>query len=192
MGPGSISSSPQPLAGKHEMRILRPQDLDGELSTLRLKEESIDNYIKITEEELAKRDKRCRMFVKLTDGAGNAVKPMAVASLIGMGFNPLWGLGLFASIATLATAFVFRKHLGDENVKLMKAHHDLQSLQTMKVQLEHQIAPLERQKRELDWIKKAAELANDLHHKESSSISIDDDYIIIGGIKLKRETENLP
>jgi hypothetical protein len=191
MGPGTIGSSGLPPEAGHTMRLLRPQDLDGEIEALRLKEESIDNYIKVAEEELARRDKRCRMFVKLTDGAGNAVKPMAVASLIGMGFNPLWGLGLLASIATLATAFVFRKHLYDENTHLLKAHNDLQSLQDIKLQLEHQKAPLERQKKELDWLKKAAELAQDLHKDESSTISIDDEFVVIGGIKLKREKEDV-
>ncbi len=189
MGPGHIGSSPYRADSIHEKGVIRHigiHDLDRELQNVKLKEESTDAYIKATKEELALHDKRARRYVKLTDYAGNSVKPLAVASLIGMGINPLFGL--IGSIAVLATAFVFRNHLYKENASLQRAHTRLNELEQLKVEISHQKSPLERMQKELEWVKKAAEIAQDLH--KNDDITVEDGYLEIGGIKLEINRNN--
>jgi hypothetical protein len=170
---------------------ITPEEVASRLEGLQLREESCDEYIARTKSDIEKRDKQARKFVRLTDFAGNAVKPIAIASLIGMGFNPLFALGLGASIVTLAAAFYFRNNLYKQNALLQKAYRDLEGLEVMKASIQREKVPYEKRQKEIEWIVKAAEITRSLKKEETRTIkSDDDDFVIIGGVRLERRKDD--
>lgn len=153
------------------------------LGSLELEEGSLDSYIRQTQDEITRRDKRARTWVRCTDFAGNAVKPLAVASLVGMGFNPLWGLGLLGSIGVLAAAFAFRSKLYEENRRLVQAQGQLDGLTAAASRLRQEKEPLQRQIQEIEWIKKAADVSGTLSGRREE-IRVEDGAVVIGGVRL--------
>lgn len=180
-------ASPQSLSP-----AVTPDQVARALETLQLKEESCDEYMATTKSEIEKQDKKARMWVRMTDFAGNAVKPIAIASLIGMGFNPLFAIGLGASIVTLAAAFYFRNNFYKHNILLQNAYRELDGLQELKSRIQNEKAPLEKRQKEIEWIVKAAEITKTLKKDQQRRISDDDDFIIVGGVKLEKKKENEP
>ena len=183
----NLSSGGDLRAGKVESVGEIASRLDG----LKIQEKEYDQFIATQEKEVQNRHKWCKRFVKLTDGTAKTVKPLAIGSLIGMGFNPLWGLGLMGAIGALAVAFAFRGKLGQENVNLGKAESKLRELKDLRFQIEQEKKPYEKKMKEAEWIKKAAEV-DKMVDEDSKGIRIDKDKgtVMIGGIALniqKRE-----
>ncbi len=166
-------------------------DIATKLEGLKIQEKEYDQFIAAQEKEVQNRHKWCKRFVKLTDGTAKTVKPIAIGSLIGMGFNPLWGIGLLGAIGALAGAFVFRGKLGQENINLHNAEKKLGELRELKFQIEQEKKPYEKKMKEARWIKKAAEV-DKMVDEDSKGIRIDREKgkVMIGGIALniqKRE-----
>lgn len=168
------------------MSYIKPEDLDGALSDVRIRGESCDRFIAEKEKELQACTRKAKMFVKLTDGAGKSVLPIAIASLAASSWNPLCLIGVPVSIGVLATAFSFRNKLYQYNARLARADQDLKELQNMKHEITKERTSLERQSGELEWIKKAARVAQEISPDSGNSIAIDDNCVIIGGIRLER------
>lgn len=168
-------------------RIAAEDDLRRRLDGLRLEQDSFRDYLDATQKEITRRDKRARFFCNLTNFAGNAVKPVAIGSLIGMGFHPAWGLGLLGSIAILAGAFAFRGKLYAEVARLDQAQGQLRRLEDSAARVQREMEPLQRQLAEIEWIKQAADVSRTLHGDEPQ-IRVDDGAVTIGGIRLERQS----
>ena len=177
--------------GMKPSKIESVNDIASKLDGLKIQEKEYDQFIEAQEKEVQNRHKWCKRFVKLTDGTAKTVKPIAIGSLIGIGFNPLWGVGLLGAIGALAGAFFFRNKLGQENANLLKAEKKLGELKDLKFHIQQEKKPYEKKMKEAEWIKKAAEV-NKMVDEDSKGIRIDREKgtVMIGGIALNIQKKN--
>lgn len=181
--PTPMSSPDGAGPARGTMAYIKPEDIDGAYGDIRVRAESCDKFIAEKEKQLQGYTKRAKMFVKLTDGAGKSVLPIAIASLAASSWNPLCLVGVPISIGILATAFKCRSTLYEYNARLAQANTDLVELQNMK-------RVLDRQQGEVEWIKKAAKVAQEIAPEGDNAIAVDDNFVTIGGIKLERAKDN--